>query len=175
MRILKLIDRALARVEGWLIVLFLFLVIAFTFFQIVLRSLYTHAGARWASDALGQVDWADPLVRLLALWIAFLGASLLTRDSKHIKIDLMTALLPSRWLPFRDLVLSTVCVFISALMLKTSLEYVKMEMTFGGDLFLNVPTWAGQLILPAGFSLILFRFSLRALEQVRAILTGVET
>jgi TRAP-type C4-dicarboxylate transport system permease small subunit len=175
MKTLKLIDNALAKIEGWLIVIFLSLVISFTFFQIVLRSFYTHAQAEWSNAILGRVDWADPLVRLLVLWITFLGASLLTRDNKHIKIDLMSAIFPPRWLPFRELVLSTSCVLISGLMLKSSIDYVRMEMAFGDHLFLNFPTWVGQLILPVGFSLILFRFFLTALEQVFEILRGVKT
>jgi len=172
MKILRLIDNALARVEGWLIVLLLSLMIVLTFFQVILRALYTHAHIQWANAILGQVDWADPFVRLLVLWITFLGASLLTGDHKHIKIDLMSAVLPQKWLPFRELILAIACILISAILLKASIDYVKMEMDFGGYLFLKLPTWIGQLILPAGFFLILFRFLLRGIEQVHEIFRG---
>ena len=166
MKALRYIDKALARAEGWLIIIFLSLMITLTFFQVILRALYTHAHIQWANTVLGQVDWADPFVRLLVLWLTFLGASLITGENKHIKIDFMSALLPPKWLPLRELILSLACVVISALMLKASLGYIKMEMTFGGSLFLKLPTWVGQLILPAGFSIILFRFFIRGIEQV---------
>ena len=68
-----------------------------------------------------------------------------------------------------------VCVLISAIMIKASLSYVKMEMTFGGSLFLALPTWVGQLILPAGFSVILFRFFLRGIEEALQILGSGRT
>lgn len=166
MKLLRYIDRALARGEGWLIVIFLSLMVAFTFFQVILRALYTHAHIQWANSILGHVDWTEAFVRLLVLWITFLGASLITGENKHIKIDLMSTMLPSRWLPFRELLLSLVCVLVSALLLKASIDYVKIEMDFGGNLFLNVPTWVGELILPLGFLTILFRFLLRGIEQV---------
>jgi len=51
-----------------------------------------------------QVDWFEPFVRLLVLWLTFLGASLITKENKHIKIDLMGSLLPDKWLPFRDII-----------------------------------------------------------------------
>jgi TRAP-type C4-dicarboxylate transport system permease small subunit len=172
LKFLKLIDRALARFEGWLIIITLGLMVTFTFLQVVLRGLYTHGHIQWANSLLGQVDWAEPCARLLVLWIAFLGASLITSENKHIKIDLMSSLLPSRWQPFRELVLSVACVLVSALMLKASIGYVKMEMSFGGYLFLKLPTWIGQLILPAGFLIILFRFFLRGADQVLEILRG---
>ena len=175
MHILRLIDKALAKIEGCLIIVFLSAIIAITFFQVVLRSLYTHAHAHWANAVLGQVDWADPLARLLVLWIAFLGASLLTRHDKHIRIDLMSAVLPRRWLPFRGLILCMACMLVSAIMLKTSADYVRMEMAFGGRLFLNIPTWVGQIILPVGFSLILFRFFLIAVEELVQIVRGART
>ena len=175
MNILKHIDRGLGRLEGWLIILFLWVMVLISFLQIILRTLYTHAHIQWANYILGQVDWAEPCARLLVLWLTFLGASLVTGENKHIKIDLMSAILPQRWLPFRQLVLSLACVLISALMFKASLDYVRVEMSFGGHLFLKIPTWVGQLIIPAGFLLILFRFFLRGLEQVMAIFRGVRT
>ncbi len=170
MKLLRYIDRGLARVEGWMIVILLSLMVAFTFFHVILRALYTHAHIQLANDILGYVDWTEPFVRLLVLWITLLGASLITGENKHIKIDLMPAIFPSHWLPFRELLLSLVCVLISALMLKASIGYIRIEMDFGGQLFLNVPTWVGQIILPAGFLMILFRFFLRGIEQVFEIL-----
>lgn len=175
MNILKHIDRTLGRLEGWLIVFFLWVMVLLSFIQIILRNLYTHAHIQWANDILGQVDWADPCARLLVLWLTFLGASLVTGENKHIKIDLMSAILPQRWLRFREVVLSLACVIICALMFKASLDYVRLEMGFGSHLFLRIPTWIGQLIIPAGFLLILFRFFLRGLEQIMAIFWGVRT
>ena len=172
MKALRLIDKALAKVEGWLIIIFLGLMVTLTFSQVILRSLYTHAHIQWANFILGQVDWADPMARLLVLWITFLGASLLTGDNRHIKIDLLPNLVPSKWLPLRELILSVVCVLICAIMLKASLGYIRLEITYGGHLFLQLPTWVGQLILPAGFSLVLFRFLLRAMEQGLKIFRG---
>ena len=92
---------------------------------------------------------------------------------KHIKIDLFSTLVPQKWRPVRELVLSIVCILISAIMLKVCTDYVKMEMEFGGTLFLNLPNWIGQLILPAGFALILFRFLVRAIDQGRQIGKGL--
>jgi TRAP-type C4-dicarboxylate transport system permease small subunit len=60
-------------------------------------------------------------------------------------------------------------------MFKASLDYVRIEMSFGGHLFLKIPTWVGQLIIPAGFLLILFRFFLRGLEHLMAIFKGGRT
>ena len=165
MTVLKRIDNLLARIEGWLIVLMLWLMVLLTFIQVGLRSLYTYAHLQWANAMLGHIDGTGPFVRLLVLWLTFLGASLLTKEGKHITIDICSSLLPKRWLPAREVVLALVCIFICAVMFKVSVDYIQMEMAFGGTTLLGFPTWLGQVILPAGFALLCFRFLIKALQE----------
>ena len=173
MKTLRWIDTALARFEGWLIVAFLWLMVILTFVQVCLRGLYTHGHLQWANVLMGHLDWSEPFVRLLVLWLTFLGASLLTGENKHIKIDLFSAVLPLRWLPVRECILSAVCMLISALMIKVCVDYIMLEMDFGGEMFLYLPHWIGQLILPLGFTVIFFRFLLRAVENGLKIAGGI--
>jgi len=172
--ILKLIDKVLVKVEGWLIFGFLSVMVTFTFIQVCLRGLYTHAHFRWANMLMGYLDWSEPLVRLLVLWLTFLGASLLTGDNKHVKIDLFSNLLPQKLRPWRELILAVVCIIVSATMVFVCIGYVKLEMEFGGTVFLRLPNWIGQLILPLGFAMILFRFLLRAVDQGLRISRGTK-
>jgi TRAP-type C4-dicarboxylate transport system permease small subunit len=165
MKALKWIDKGLVRLEVWVIIFFLSLMVIFTFTQVCLRGLYTHGHAQWANEMMGRIDWSEPLVRLLVLWLTFLGASLITGESKHIKIDLFSTLLPKKWHPVREFILSIVCVIISATMLFVCAGYVKIEMQFGGTLFLSLPSWIGELILPVGFALILFRFFVKTIDN----------
>jgi TRAP-type C4-dicarboxylate transport system permease small subunit len=166
MKILQRIERGLTRIEGGLLVLFLTAMIVLTFLQILLRAFHGYGHLQWANVLMGHLDWAEPLVRLLVLWVAFLGASLVTGENKHIKIDLMSEMLPSRWLPYRELVLSAVCAVITAFMANASWSYVRIEWSFGSRLFLGLPTWAGEVILPVGFFLMLCRFLFRGFAGV---------
>jgi C4-dicarboxylate transporter DctQ subunit len=170
MKILARIDTVVARFEGWLLILFLSLMVFLTFLQVILRSLFIYAHMGWANDLMGSLDWAEPFVRLLVLWVTFLGASLVTGENRHIKIDLLTQVIPVSWRPPLDVLLSLAGALVAALMFKASLFYVSTEMSFGGKLFLNVPNWIGQLILPAGFLLIGFRFLVRGLSSALKIL-----
>ncbi len=156
-----------------MIIAFLSAMVILTFIQVVLRGLYAHAHLTWANSLMGQLDWSEPFVRLLVLWLTFLGASLLTGENKHIKIDLLSTLIPPKWLPLREIILSLFCILISAIMLKVCTDYIKMEMTFGENMFLYFPSWICQLILPAGFAVILFRFLLKAIAQGLEIARGL--
>jgi TRAP-type C4-dicarboxylate transport system permease small subunit len=165
MPILFLLDRALARLEKWLIVLFLSLMLLFTFVQVLLRGLYTHAHIQWANDWMAQMSWSEPFARLLVMWLAFLGASLLTGDGKHIKIDLFTTVMPRKWSSARDFVLSVACLGVCAVLFKVCLDYIALERAYGGAMFLQVPNWVGQIILPVGFGAMSFRFLLKAVTS----------
>ncbi len=174
MKALRQIDSVLARVEGWLIIVLLWAMLGLTFIQVCLRALYTHGHLQWANTVMGHMDWSEPFVRLLVLWLTFLGASLLTQDNKHIKIDLFSSLLPERWLPFREFFLSLASALVCAIMVKVCAGYVALEMDFGARMFLQIPSWVGQLILPGGFSLLLLRFLLRAVHQGVEVFTGTK-
>jgi len=172
MNFFKRCDRALARLEGWLLVSFLTAMVSLTFLQVALRALFTYGQAHWANTLMGQIDWAEPLVRLLVLWVSLVGASLVTGENRHIKIDLMSELLPHRLQPYRELLLSTACAVITGLILKAAVRYVRMEAAFGGNLFSGLPNWVAQLILPIGFSIIFLRFVLRAAGEAKAVFQG---
>jgi len=174
MNALKWFDKVLARFEGWLIITFLWLMVVFTFIQVCLRGLYTHGHLQWANTLMGRLDWSEPFVRLLVLWLTFLGASLVTRENRHIKIDLFGTFLPPKWLAVREFVLSVTCLMISGIMLKVCIDYIKLEMELGATLFADFPAWIGELIIPAGFALILFRFLLRLIGQTLEFFRGLK-
>ena len=65
-----------------------------------------------------------------------------------------------------------VCVFITGIMVKVCIYHVAMEMEFGGSSLFYLPNWVGQIILPAGFALLLFRFLIQAINQGGRMLRG---
>ncbi|MCD6305867.1 MAG: TRAP transporter small permease subunit [Deltaproteobacteria bacterium] len=172
MPILRCIDNLLARIEGWLVVVMLWLMVILTFVQVALRSLYAYGHFHWANAMLGRMDGSMPFVSLLVLWLTFLGASLLTRDGKHIHIDIFSSILPERWLPAREVILALVALLICAMMLKVCVDYIRMEMAFGSTTFYGLPGWAGQMILPAGFGLLCFRFLVKVVHEGIRLVRG---
>jgi len=169
---LRTIDRVVSRIERLFVITFLGMMVGFSFLQVLLRTLLTHGNLHWVNTLMSHMDWMEPLSRLLVLWLTFLGASLVTGENRHIKIDIMSALLPAKWSPYRGFVLSLACTIIMALMLRSSIGYLRSEMEFGTEMFLSIPTWVGQLILPLGFSLLLFRFFIQGLEQIVTLFRG---
>ena len=146
--------------------------VALTFVNVGLRSLYTHGHFLWANEVLGSLDWSGPLVQLLVLWLTFLGSSLLTRDGKHIKIDFLGTIMSSQWHPLKEFLLSLVALFIISIMVKLCVDHVIMEMEFGGESLFYLPSWTGQVILPLGFAMLFFRFLVKAIHEGTRMVRG---
>jgi TRAP-type C4-dicarboxylate transport system permease small subunit len=92
---LKRFDEGIARGEAVLATVVLLSMIGAASTQAVFRNL---AGWEldWANDVLGNLAWIDPFLQKGTLWLAFLGASLATREERHIGIDLLPRIAPKK-------------------------------------------------------------------------------
>ena len=117
--------------------------------QILLRNLFDSG-----------LYWADPLLRLLVLWLTMLGALLATRNNHHIRIDLLSRYLSPGWKRINEMVGLTFACLICGVLAWHSARFVHYEYLDGATLFGALPLWMGQLILPVGFALMTLRFAI---------------
>jgi TRAP-type C4-dicarboxylate transport system permease small subunit len=102
--------------------------------------------------------WIDPLMRHMVLWIALLGASVATREDRHISIDLFSERLDPR---SRTVVKAGTHLFSAAiclLLVLPALHFVREEYTVGKILALGIPNWASQMIIPVMLFVLGLRF-----------------
>jgi TRAP-type C4-dicarboxylate transport system permease small subunit len=88
LKLLKSFDRNFARGEAALAAFILLSMIGLASTQAVLANIGS-VGAEWAHELLRDLSWIDDFLKKGTLWLAFLGASLATRDERHIAIDLL--------------------------------------------------------------------------------------
>jgi TRAP-type C4-dicarboxylate transport system permease small subunit len=149
------VDEAIGGVEQALIVTFLGFMILLAFLQIVLRNFFFTG-----------LDWGDSLLRNLVLWIGFIGATLATKDGKHIHIDVVSRWLPSLGKHVVALATHLFSFFICCLLTYAALKFIKNEVQMGNRTFLNIPAWIPEMILPITFGLMTFRFGLRSFKNI---------
>lgn len=155
LKIIQTIDKRLATFENTLIILLLSVMVLMAFLQVVLRNLFSTG-----------ILWGDIFLRHLVLWVGFIGASLATRESKHINIDLLSRLVPTTRLPAVRFIIDLVSAAVCFVLARAGYKFLAYEIEEGTKLFKDVPAWMFQIIIPAGFALIGFRFILMALQQV---------
>ncbi len=145
-------DRWGRRVEDALLFLLLSGLILLSTSQIVLRNIFSMG-----------LPWADPVVRVMVLWLGLAGGIAAGRDRKQIAIDILTRVLPERVRRVADAIACLFTATVAGLLAWHSLRFVRDSYAFGDTLFGGLPAWIFQVILPVGFGVLCYRYLLRAI------------
>ena len=155
------LDRILDRVEQTLLILLLGFMVVVAFTQIVLRNVFATGFA-----------WSDSMLRNLVLWVGFLGATLATREEKHINIDILSRRLPSAGKDLAVAITRGFSFLVCLLLTYAALKFIRNESAMGNVTFLGLPAWIPEMILPGTFGLMSFRFALRFLRHLSVLRRG---
>jgi len=155
--------RALLWFETFLVCALLFTLIILSVAQIGLRNFLSTG---WT--------WADALNKYIVLWIAMIGASVATRERRHITIDVASRLLPKRARAGVFAVTDLFSAVVAGTIGYACARFVLSEREFGGTAFLQVPSWVAQIILPIGFGIIALRFLVHSVLNAAAVVRGDE-
>ncbi len=156
MRFWERLDAAIGRLELALVVLSVALMMVTAFAQIVLRNVM-GAG----------LSWSEPLVRYLVLWVGFIGASLATREGRHITIEVIGLRPSARGRRCLAAVSQMCAMIVCALMAWAAVKFVHDDAQIGHRTFLNLPTWILESIIPAAFAVMSLRFLLRSIRALQ--------
>ena len=151
---------ALHRLEDVLLSVLLACMILLASLQIFLRNVFETGLA-----------WADPLVRVLVLWLALLGALAASRDDRQINVDVLSRLLPERARLGVRVLTSLATAFISGVVAWQSGRFVRDELEMATTAFAQVPTWALASVIPFAFAGIAVRYLLLSIAAARDAVT----
>ena len=116
------------------------------------------------------IIWADPLLRVMVLWLGLLGALAATRENKHITIDLLTRFLSEFMQHVAKAFTNLFSAVITSILAYHSMRFVIMEYEAQSEAFSGIPTWILELILPVAFALIALRFFIHFVISVRLVI-----
>ena len=138
-------------IESGLLVVLLSSMILLAAYQVIARNFFDTG-----------ILWGDSLVRVLVLWVTFIGATIASRSDEHIRIDLLTRFTGERsslWLVrFRSLFTA----FIAGVFAWFSYQFVLLDYEDGITAFASVPAWVCEVVMPIGAALICLRYLIRA-------------
>jgi len=143
------LGRWFSRAEDFLLALVLGVMVVLAVTQIIQRNI-------WGSGFV----WTDELLRILVLWLTMLGSMIASRVDNHIRMDLLLKLIPSPWQQRLRRMVHGFTSLACGLLAVISARFVAMEAEFGSLLLGDYPSWWFQIILPAGFFLISWRYML---------------
>ncbi len=151
------LDRLGQLLENIALVVMLGGMIVLGFGQIVLREVFET----------GFV-WADELIKLMVLWLAMIGAVAASRDDRHIRIDVLSQVLPDGVIKYSRLLVDAFAAVVSGVIAWQAWRYLQLEIEFEDQVLIDTPAWIAHAIVPLAFALISYRFALLALGRLVA-------
>ncbi len=139
--------KILQKIEDGILVGLLLLMIFMAVLQIFMRNLFDSG-----------IMWADPLVRVLVLWIGLMGAMIASRENHHICIDVLSKYLPAQTRKITQFVISVFTSLVCAAMAYFSMNFVIMEKQDSFTAFGNIPAWYCEIIIPVACIIISLRY-----------------
>ena len=158
---LKMLGSFYERLEEILLVFLVVLMVSLGFLQILFRNLIF----------IGIV-WVDPLVRHLVLWIALLGASIATRENRHISIDILSGYLSPAHRQRVQGGVQLFSAFICLLLVHPAIRFLQNDYQAGKILALGIPMWLSQSIMPIIMLVLGVRFLLQGFRNIFSVSQG---
>ena len=152
---------ALHRVEDTFLALLLTAMVVLAPLQILLRNVFDQG-----------ISWADPLIRVLVLWVGLMGAVAAARGDRHISIDAVSRMVPPRTRTVIGLVTSAFTTVVCALVAWHSGRFVWDEKVYESVAFSGIPAWMLELVIPVAFALIAIRYMLRTRQALLDLIRG---
>ncbi len=147
-----------SHLEEMLLVLLVFGMVALGAIQIIVRNVLSMG-----------IVWIDPVIRHLVLWVALLGASVATRDDRHITIEVLPARLSpavrARIKAGLQLFSALVCLFL----VRPAVRFILDDYQPGKELALGIPLWVSQAIMPFMWLVLGIRFLLQGIKNLMPV------
>lgn len=116
--------------------------------------------------------WADPLLKIMVLWVGLLGALAASRQNKQITVDVLSRILPPRPQQATRVFTSAFTAAVCAIIAYHSARFVAMDFEAGSMTSINIPAWVFETIIPISFGLITLRYLIHVVLHTRTLLRG---
>ena len=153
--LLSRLDRFGRLLENVVLVTLLSSMIVLAVSQIVLREVFNTG-----------IIWADELVKLMVLWLAMFGSIAASRDDRHIRIDVLSHLLPDRLVNGSRALVDVFAAIVCAVLAWQAWRYLQLEIEFEDQVLVDTPAWIAHIVMPLAFALVSYRFVILAAKKL---------
>ena len=140
--------------------IFLAMVTAILFFQVCAR---VFLGTNF--------PWAEEIARLLMLWVAMLGGSILIKENDLISVDFLDPIMPKFMLKYREVVITLLLFWLCSVL---AIEGW-LQADYGRKVYLSsveVSMFWPYFAIPVGAALMLFHYAVNTLGKFVAPTKG---
>ena len=131
--------------------------------QIVLREVFDTG-----------VIWADESLKLMVLWLAMIGSVAASRDNRHIRIDVLSHVLPDSMMKVSRAIVDLFAAVVCGVIAWHAWRYLQLEIEFEDQVLVDTPAWIAHIVVPVAFALVSYRFVILAVKDLGKIPGGGE-
>lgn len=117
------------------------------------------------------IIWLNELIRIMVLWLAMVGAVAACRDNRHIRIDLVSHLLPRSAVTAIRIVVDLFAAFICGFVAWQVWLFVNFEVELEFTVLNGVDVFWFHAIAPLAFALMSYRFLILVAQQTVELLS----
>lgn len=129
--------------------------------QIVLRQFFDSG-----------IGWADELIKIIVLWLAMVGSIAAARDNRHIRIDVLSHVLPGKLVALARVLVDLFAAGVCAIIAWQAWRYLQLEIEWQETVLIDTPAWTVHAIVPLAFLLIAYRFLVGCARTLYLMLRG---
>ena len=157
MRIWKHIGHFLDNIERHISVIFIAVMFALVFYQVVLRYLFNSPN-RWSEEA----------ARYLHIYMIFICCSYAAKENAHIRIDAALNLYPKSLRPVIVVIGELVWIAFCVIVVIVSIRLTRSVARAGQySVALRTPLWVFYAVIPFGYSLTIIRIIQNRYKSIR--------
>ncbi|MCA9771515.1 MAG: TRAP transporter small permease [Myxococcales bacterium] len=149
--LLRKIDDAVCVAERWFITGAFVTMVALIFTQVILRYVFNTG-----------LHWAEELARYLLIYAGFLGASIATKDRRHIVIDALPRAFPpgSPAVAFLGMLSNLISAGFCVFLVWVGWDFASRSMEMGrASTSMELPLWIIQAAIPMASAIMAARFT----------------
>jgi len=146
------------RIEDGVLVAVLGTMVVFAVLQILLRNVFDSG-----------IVWADPLLRVLVLWVGLVGAMVASRTDNHIAVNVLSRVLPPVARAVAGVLAASFTAIVCSVIAYHSARFVASEYGSGVVAVGHVPVWMAEAIIPIAFAVIALRYLVMTLLRLQNV------
>ena len=158
---LAILERIGRAAEDTALVVLLGTMVILAVTQIVLRQFFD-----------GAIVWADELIKIIVLWLAMVGSIAAARDNRHIRIDVLSHILPDKLVILTRILVDLFAAAVCAVIAWQAWRYLQIEIEWEETVLIDWPAWMAHAIVPAAFVLISYRFLVSIAAKIYEMFRG---
>lgn len=159
--ILAKLERVGRAAEDTALVVLLGSMVLLAVLQIVLRQFFDSG-----------ISWADELIKIIVLWLAMVGSIAAARDNRHIRIDVLSHILPAKLVVLTRIIVDLFAACVCVVIAWQAWRYLQLEIEWQETVLDDLPAWIAHAVVPVAFLLIAYRFTVSLAGDFYALFRG---